>query len=123
MEKTEKDIIKSAKGFGHYLQKAYGFSDYTGEETSSEKGEKSVKYNKKLDGIAYRMLNALKTNNKHAFMDVLINAHMYVQKSVPPIFAEYLEKDLEFKNIGYAFITGMIGYAGNTEEEKKEGGR
>lgn len=29
MEKTEKDIIKSAKGFGHYLQKAYGFSDYT----------------------------------------------------------------------------------------------
>lgn len=111
MSKDDKDIIKTAKNYGYYLQKSY--------DTSSEDSKKSStsdKYNKKLDGIAYRMLNALKTNNKHAFMDILINAHMYVQKPVPSIFAKYLDKELEFKNIGYAFVTGMIGYSGNTEE-------
>ena len=43
------------------------------------------------------------------------------------IFAENLENDLEFKNIGYAFVTGMLGYVdakkGNregTEEDKNE---
>lgn len=115
MEKGEKEIIKMAKSYGHYLQKKYGYS--------SEEGGKPDKYNKKLDGIAYRMLNALKTNNKHAFMDVMINAHMYVQKEIPGIFAEYLDKDLEFKNMGYAFITGMIGYSGSKEDSENEGGK
>lgn len=74
------------------------------------------KYNKKLDGIAYRMLNALKTNNKIAFMDSLINAHMYVQKPIPSLFSDYLHQELAFKELGYAFVTGMLG-----EEWKNEG--
>lgn len=115
MEKGEKDIIQIAKSHGHHLQRSY--------DTSQEEGRTQAKYNRKLDGIAYRMLNALKTNNKHAFMDVMINAHMYVQKEVPSIFAQYLDKDLEFKNIGYAFISGMIGYSGNKEENEAEGGK
>ena len=29
---------------------------------------------------------------------------------LPGMFAENLENDLEFKNIGYVFVTGMLGY-------------
>lgn len=128
MGKEDKDMIRTAKGHGFYLQKAY--NEYVKkDDLGIQSGEvvKQEEYNKKLGSIAYRMLNALKTNNKYAFMDIMINAHMYVQKEIPGIFAENLENDLEFKNIGYAFVTGMLGYVdakkGNregTEEDKNE---
>ena len=114
MEKDAKDMIKTAKNHGFYLQKAY--NDYAKKDDSnsiSSAGSSGDKYNKKLGSIAYRMLNALKTNNNHAFMDIMVNAHMYVQKPIPAIFAENLENDLNFKNLGYAFVTGMIGYTDN----------
>lgn len=96
-EKRKYSQLELARIIGHNLQEAYGgfFED--------------GKYNKKLDGIAYRMLNALKTNNKTAFMDSFINAHMYVQKPIPSLFSDYLDQDLAFKELGYAFVTGMLG--------------
>ena len=121
MEKEAKDMIKTAKSHGFYLQKAY--NDYAKKDDSnsvSGAGSNGDTYNKKLGSIAYRMLNALKTNNKHAFMDIMVNAHMYVQKAIPAIFAENLENDLNFKNLGYAFVTGMIGYADNNKGDGKE---
>ena len=121
MEKEAKDMIKTAKSHGFYLQKAY--NDYAKKDDSnsvSSAGSNGDTYNKKLGSIAYRMLNALKTNNKHAFMDIMVNAHMYVQKAIPAIFAENLENDLNFKNLGYAFVTGMIGYADNNKGDGKE---
>lgn len=121
MEKEAKDMIKTVKSHGFYLQKAY--NDYAKKDDSnsvSGAGSNGDTYNKKLGSIAYRMLNALKTNNKHAFMDIMVNAHMYVQKAIPAIFAENLENDLNFKNLGYAFVTGMIGYADNNKGDGKE---
>lgn len=120
MEKEAKDMIKTAKSHGFYLQKAY--NDYAKKDDSnsiSGAGSNGDKYNKKLGSIAYRMLNTLKTNNKHAFMDIMVNAHMYVQKPIPAIFAENLENDLNFKNLGYAFVTGMIGYTGEKKVDEK----
>lgn len=126
MEKDDKNMIRIAKSHGYYLRDAYGDekkdnsgnkADVKSNDISNETNVKAkgTGYNKKLGSIAYRMLNALKTNNKYAFMDTMINAHMYVQKPIPAIFAENLENDLKFKNIGYAFVTGMIGY---TDEKK-----
>ena len=120
MEKGDKDMIKIAKSHGYYLRNAY--SDYGKKDDSSNAADAELNrggYNKKLGSIAYRMLNALKTNNKYAFMDTMINAHMYVQKAIPAIFAENLENDLKFKNIGYAFVTGMIGYTDNKKGDEK----
>ena len=120
MEKDVKDMIKTAKNHGFYLQKAY--NNYAKKDDSnsiSSAGSSGDKYNKKLGSIAYRMLNALKTNNKHSFMDIMVNAHMYVQKPIPAIFAENLENDLNFKNLGYAFVTGMIGYTGKKKVDEK----
>lgn len=106
-EKKEYSQLELARFIGHNLQEAYGGFD-------------EGKYNKKLDGIAYRMLNALKTNNKMAFMDSFINAHMYAQQPIPSLFSDYLNQDLLFKELGYAFVTGMLGEEWKAKENQAE---
>lgn len=67
----------------------------------------------KLNGISYRLLNSLKTNNVDSFMDTLLNCHLYANLSVSEIFLDILKSEEKFKSIGYAFVAGLI-------EEKKE---
>ncbi|HBY20022.1 MAG TPA: type I-B CRISPR-associated protein Cas8b1/Cst1 [Clostridiales bacterium] len=104
MENIERDILKSASGAGYYLKEAY----------------KSKNSENKLDGIAYRLLNALKTNNKSMFMDTLLNCYLYTNKLVPQFFIDCLKDEIVFKTIGYSFVSGLI----DGEEYKKtnEGG-
>lgn len=113
MEKEMQEFynpVFKARKLGYALQ-----IDYNSRINSSEK------YNKKLNSIAYRMLNALKTNNISAFMDSFINAYMYVMKPIPRLFSDYLNDEIQFKNIGYAFITGMIGE--KVEDNNKKGNK
>lgn len=105
MFKQEHDYVENAKNSGYYLRQAF----------------KAVGADKKLDGIAYRMLNALKTNNKHAFMDVLIKASMYSNNAVNSVFIKTLEDDLKFKNAGYAFIASMIDKGSKTNKDENKG--
>lgn len=65
----------------------------------------------KADSIALRLLNALKANNKNAFMDMLLNSYMYLNKQVPKYFTDIFLDDEHFKTIGYSFVTGMVGEA------------
>lgn len=102
MENIEKDILKSSSGAGYYLKEAY----------------KNKKSENKLNGIAYRLLNALKTNNKSMFMDTLLNCYMYTNKMVPQFFVDCLKDDVIFKTIGYSFVSGLI----DGEEYKKTNG-
>ncbi|WP_010248767.1 type I-B CRISPR-associated protein Cas8b1/Cst1 [Acetivibrio cellulolyticus] len=92
MEGTEKDIVKTASGAGYYLREAY----------------KSKNSENKLNGISYRLLNALKTSNKNMFMDTILNCYLYTGKPVPTFITECLKDDNVFKTIGYAFVTGLI---------------
>lgn len=92
MEVTEKDIVKTASGAGYYLREAY----------------KSKNSENKLNGISYRLLNALKTSNKNMFMDTILNCYLYTSKPVPTFITECLKDDNVFKTIGYAFVTGLI---------------
>lgn len=69
----------------------------------------------KLQGICYRLLNALKTNNSGMFMDVILNCYLYVGKQVPTFFTDCLKGNEELKTIGYSFISGLI-------DEKKSNG-
>lgn len=103
MDKLERDSIKRANVSGYYLRQDY----------------KRKKAENKLNGIAYRLLNALKTNNKDMFMDTILNCYLYVQKEVPSIFLDALKDDLAFKTIGYAFVTGLI--EGKEETKRAEG--
>lgn len=77
----------------------------------------SMEADGKLDAIAYKMLNALKTSNRHAFMDVLLKSSMYAKIGIDSIFTRSMEDDLKFKNAGYAFVSGLLG---NTKEDDKK---
>jgi len=95
---NNRDILKEARGAGYYLRQEY------------IKGDRNIN---KIPGISYRLLNALKTNNRNMFMDTLLNCYLYVRKEVPNVFLSMFEDDDQFRTIGYAFMTGFI-------DEKKE---
>ncbi|MGL5692863.1 MAG: type I-B CRISPR-associated protein Cas8b1/Cst1 [Peptostreptococcaceae bacterium] len=78
----------------------------------------------KINGVAYKLLNAIKVGNKKDFMDTVLRIFMSAEKSVPSVFIEIMaEKDLDFESIGHAFITGLISekYEANKETNKVEG--
>lgn len=100
MEVKERDILELSKNAGYYFRKAY-------EERNVEN---------KINGIAYRLLNALKTNNQHMFMDTLINCYLYIKQSVPKVFIDGMKDDYEFKSVGYAFVAGMTSESKKNEE-------
>ncbi|MEK4885892.1 hypothetical protein NST81_14590 [Bacillus sp. FSL W8-0223] len=65
---------------------------------------------KKIDGIAYRLLNAAKAGNKSGFMDTIFRIHMAAGLDVPSIFVDsFKEEGLDFETISSAFIAGLIG--------------
>jgi CRISPR-associated protein Cst1 len=106
MADKEKNTLKSYRTAGDDLKKEY-------KDKNSEN---------KLNGIAYKLLNALKTNNKGMFMDVILNCYLHVGKQVPKFFVDCLDGNEELKTIGYSFLNGLIDEkksSENIEEEKK----
>lgn len=104
MESKERDMLKSYSGAGYYLKQAY-------KDKNSEN---------KLNGISYKLLNALKTNNKGMFMDTILNCYLYTGKEVPGFFTECLKDNELLKTIGYAFVSGLIeGENKNNNEGEK----
>lgn len=81
------------KSYGLKLRKAY-----------IEKNSES-----KLQGITYRLLNALKTKDSSKFMDTLINSYMYMKSEIPTGFVKALNNQEVFQGIGYAFLIGLQG--------------
>ncbi len=106
MENIEKDILKTYSGAGYYLKQAYI-------DKSSEN---------KLNGISYRLLNALKTNNRGMFMDVILNCYLYTGKQVPSFFTDCMKDTELFKTIGYSFVAGLIDGEGKTKNTNSNGG-
>lgn len=65
---------------------------------------------KKVEGIAYRLLNSTKAGNKHSFLDTVFRIHVAAGMEVSPIFLDILKEDgLDFETIAGAFITGLLG--------------
>lgn len=74
----------------------------------------------RIQGIAYRLLNASKAGNNKEFMDSLLRIYMTAGKEVPSIFLNVMhEKDLEFETVAHAFVSGLISNEkqGTKEEE------
>lgn len=103
-----------------------------GTRLSDESGEREAPYRasgrKKIEGIAYRLLNAAKAGNKREFMDTLLRVYMSANASKPKngkdlmissVFIEGLkEEGLDFDTIASTFIAGLLGQ----DEVKKEEG-
>ncbi|WP_430535280.1 type I-B CRISPR-associated protein Cas8b1/Cst1 [Listeria rocourtiae] len=75
----------------------------------------------KRGGFNYKVLNALKTNNRDAFMDIILNSYSYLGKVVPDFFLESFTSDETFKTVGYAFMVGVNG-AVEQDDKDKDGG-
>lgn len=77
--------------------------------------------NKKIQGIAYRLLNSVKAGQRQQFLDTVFRLHLGVGQDIPPILLNVLhEKDLDFETVATAFITGLLTNE-NQEKDKKEG--
>ncbi|MFL0252061.1 type I-B CRISPR-associated protein Cas8b1/Cst1 [Clostridium neuense] len=74
----------------------------------------------KISGIAYKMLNSVRTGNKNDFMDAVLRTYMAAgQKQVPQIFSEiFSDEDSEFESVAQTFIAGLIS---NETPKKQEG--
>ncbi|MGU9537415.1 type I-B CRISPR-associated protein Cas8b1/Cst1 [Clostridium tepidum] len=94
--------IDEIQKLGFYLRKDY----------------ENQKADNKINGITYRLLNALKTKNSNRFMDTLLNTYMYIKKPIPVEFIEGLKDEAKLQTIGYAFLLGL---QGNNFESSKEG--
>lgn len=97
MEKENKleheKIVKDFKNSGYYLGEAY-------RDKNAEN---------RINGIAYRLLNALKTRNAELFLHTILNCYMYINKPVPKDMEKVLLSDVILAEIGYAFVTGLTG--------------
>lgn len=94
MEKTRDDIVAEGNRQGYFLREAY---------------KKKDPATSKLSGIAYRLLNALKVNDRDMFMNTVLNCYLYIKEAVPKVLLEVLKDDEDaFKAVGYAFVSGLI---------------
>lgn len=92
MENRELDILSKARLAGRDLKEKY-------ESKGSEH---------KLQGICYRILNGIKTNNITMVMDTILNSYLYCDESVPKIIMEMMGDEEGFKELGYSFVTGLL---------------
>ena len=78
----------------------------------------------KIEGLAYRLLNAAKSRNKKLFMDSLLRVYMASEKEVPDIFLNVMhEENIEFETLAHTFVSGFISAdknKGNNKEVEKE---
>ncbi|OEH84880.1 hypothetical protein BHU72_06710 [Desulfuribacillus stibiiarsenatis] len=88
---------------------------------SNEEGVYRASGRKKMEGIAYRLINAIKAGNKQAFMDTIFRLYIGAKDlRVPSFFVNAFKEDgLEFETIGSAFVAGMLGQ--EISRKEKEG--
>lgn len=94
------------------------------DEKPVEEGLYRASGRKKLEGIAYRLINATKARNKQAFMDTIFRLYLGTNLPVPSIFVDaFKEEGLDFETIASAFIAGMLSQESmkNQEEVQNNG--
>lgn len=78
------------------------------------------KASNKLNGISYRLLNAVKVKDANKFLDTIINAYAYIGMEIPTVFINCLDDTETFQTVGYAFILGLMGeISDNTKNANK----
>ncbi|NUU95027.1 hypothetical protein XO10_01720 [Marinitoga sp. 1135] len=112
--KINLNYLKEVKNM-EFPENLVGNANYQGYLLKKEYNRKNSEH--KLGGISYKLLNALKVNNKDGFMDVILNCYLYVDKPVPKVIIEALENDEVFKTAGYSFVAGLIGESNTKGEE------
>ena len=75
---------------------------------------------KKAQGIAYRLLNSIRSNDKHTFMDTVMRVYISSELEMPGLLLEALhEEQMDFATVGNAWVAGLVS-SSNNEEGAKE---
>ena len=104
MDNKELDILAKARLAGKNLKEKYEL-----------KGA-----DHKLQGICYRLLNGIKTNNISMTMDTILNCYLYCNEGVPKIILEIMGDEETFKEVGYAFVSGLLSIKYDEKNDKGE---
>lgn len=101
---TVSTAIADIRKQGYFLQKAYEGNNV-----------------KKVNGIALKLLDDLRANNRDLFMNRVLNSYMYANKPIPHFFDQIFDSDERFQEIGLAFTAGLIAVIpGKNEGKNKE---
>lgn len=63
----------------------------------------------KIDGIAYRLLNAIRSNDTSTFLNLLMRIYIGYSMEVPKKLVNTLEGPEQFQVIGHSFVNGLLG--------------
>lgn len=86
--------------------------------TMDEGGPYRASGRKKLEGIAYRLINATKAGNKQTFMDTIFRLYLGTSLEVPSFFVDaFKEEGLDFETMASVFIAGMLSQETREHEE------
>lgn len=76
---------------------------------SAEKVKMKINNEKKAQGIAYRLLNAVRSNDKNTFMDTVMRTYISYDLEMPGLLLEALHEDkMDFATVGNAWIAGLV---------------
>jgi CRISPR-associated protein Cas5t len=111
----QRDYIEQAFKEGKKLRSYY---------ITSEDDQEKIEALKKLEGLTYKLLEAIRRRDKEYFIQNLIRAYLRVEKEIPCLFREALY-DENFNMIAYAFLIGLNcevrSRGGQTNNEGEEG--
>lgn len=63
----------------------------------------------KAQGIAYRLLNAIRSNNRNTFMDTVMRTYISSDLEMPGLLLEVLhEEQMDFATVGNAWVAGLV---------------
>jgi len=102
----QRGYIKQAFNEGKKLREYY---------ITSEDNQENLEALKKLEGLTYKLLEAIRRKDREYFIQNLIRAYLRVEKEIPCLFKEALY-DENFNMIAYAFLIGL-----NCEVRSREG--
>lgn len=78
---------------------------------------------KKIDSIAYKLLNQVKGGNKQDFFESVLRLHIASGERISPILLDInKEEGLDFETIGSSFVAGLISTEETSKKEEKTNG-
>jgi CRISPR-associated protein Cst1 len=114
--KKQDRMIWSVYKSGQEVRKTFELAEQGREEGAPHASSAG----KKINGLAYRLLNTIKANNKKEFMDSLFRLYMPINKPVNPVFLNVLhEEQLDFCSVGTAFVAGLLSGGQQSDDQDK----
>ena len=62
----------------------------------------------KINTIAYKLLNAVRTEDTGSFMEILARSYQANDMAMPSVFVKSLSSKDDFQAIGHSFINGLL---------------